>query len=281
MLEIDDSVAIHHDIMNKTILCAIMALLGLLTGCVTPKNITYMQGFDQGMTQDVRALTRLKIQPDDKLSIVVSASDPELAQVFNLTLAQVRAGQLNNSATLTNNNGQISAYTVYPDGTINFPLLGNLQVAGLERKDVARMIEQRLVSQNLLKDPVVVVEFLNATVSVIGDVNKPGEYPIDKDYMTVLQAISKAGDLTITGKRDNVLVVREEGDKDVAYRLDLTNTAELMESPAYYLQQNDVVYVEPNNTKKRQSTANGNTVLTPSFWISILSFVTTLVVLFK
>lgn len=264
--------------MNKTLLCAVVVLLGFLTGCVTPRNITYMQGFDQGMAQSVRALTRLKIQPDDKLSIVVSASDPELAQVFNLFLAQVRVGTTAKNSLA--NNGQVSAYTVYPDGTITFPILGNIHVAGMERRELAAMIEERIVAQNLLKDPVVTVEFLNATISVLGDVASPGEYVIDKDYMTILQAISKAGDLTITGKRDNVLVVREENGKDVAYRIDLTNTAQMMESPAYYLQQNDVVYVEPNNTKKRQSTVNGNSVLTPSFWISIMSFVSTLVVLF-
>ncbi|MDE7144300.1 MAG: polysaccharide export protein, partial [Muribaculaceae bacterium] len=138
---------------------------------------------------------------------------------------------------------------------------------------------QRLTAENLLKDPIVIVEFLNATVSLLGDVSSPGEYPIDRDNMTILQALGKAGDLQITGMRQNVLVVREENGKDVAYRLDLTDTETLMTSPAFYVQQNDVIYVEPNDTKKRQSTANGNTFLTPGFWLSIISFLTSMVVL--
>ncbi len=264
--------------MKNYFIIAALAVVSILTGCVTPKHITYMQGYENGMTQKVREMKRLKIQPDDKISIIVSASDPELAQVFNLTIAQMRAGQsLSNS---TSNNGQTSAYTVAPDGTINFPLLGVLNVAGLERVELAKKIEGEIIAKNLLKDPVVIVEFLNATISVLGDVAHPGEFAIDRDNLTILQALSKAGDLAITGERQNVLVVREENGDDVAYRVDLTDTENLMESPAYYLQQNDVVYVEPNNTKKRQATANGNTVLTPSFWISIMSFVSSLVILF-
>lgn len=263
--------------MNKTLLCALLALTSLLCGCVTPKNITYMQGFDEGMAQTVREMTRMKVQPDDKLSIIVSAKDPELAQVFNLTIAQLRAGQSAKAASASN--GQTAAFTVAPDGTINYPILGKLHVAGLDRVELASAIEQRLTAENLLKDPIVIVEFLNATVSLLGDVSSPGEYPIDRDNMTILQALGKAGDLQITGMRQNVLLVREENGKDVAYRLDLTDTETLMTSPAFYVQQNDVIYVEPNDTKKRQSTANGNTFLTPGFWLSIISFLTSMVVL--
>lgn len=261
--------------MNKTLICAVLALASLLCGCVTPKNITYMQGFDEGMAQTVREMTRLKVQPDDKLSIIVSAKDPELAQVFNLTIAQVRTGH----KTALSNDGQTAAFTVAPDGTINYPLLGKLHVAGLDRTELASAIEQRLIAENLLKNPIVIVEFLNATVSMLGDVKSPGEYAIDHDNMTLLQAIAKAGDLQITGERKNVLVVREEDGKDVAYRVDLTDTEKLMTSPVYYVQQNDVIYVEPNNTKKRSATANGNTFLTPGFWISVISFLTSMVVL--
>ncbi len=246
-----------------------------LSSCGTPKNITYMQGFEQGDLQSVISQRRITLQADDKVSIVVSSKDPELAQVFNLSVAQVRVGQENTSS----NNTQVSAFTVSPDGTISYPLLGTLYVAGMSRTEVARMLEDKLVKEGYLKDPVVTVEFLNATISVLGDVNAPGEYPITRDNMTILQALGKAGDLKITGMRKNVLVVREEEGKDVAYRLDLTDTKSLMESPAYHLQQNDVVYVEPNDYAKRQSVVNGNSVLTPSFWISIASFLSTIAVL--
>lgn len=249
----------------------------LLSSCGTPKNITYMQGFDQGDLQAVVSQRRITLQPDDKVSIIVSSKDPELARVFNLSVAQVRIGQENTSS--LSSNSQVSAFTVSPNGTIEYPLLGTLRVDGLTRTEVAKMIEAKLLEGGFLKDPVVTVEFLNATISVLGEVNNPGEYPITRDNMTLLQALGKAGDLKITGMRKNVLVVREEDGKDIAYRLDLTDTKSLMESPAYYLQQNDVVYVEPNDYAKRQSVVNGNSILTPSFWISIASFLSTIAVL--
>lgn len=259
--------------MKKIIYGLIVVFGGMTSSCSTPKDITYMQGFNNEQVQAVRAQRRITVQPDDKLSIVVSSKDPALAEVFNLAIAQYRIGYTNQ------NNQNTSAYTVDPTGDVNYPIIGKIHIAGLNRHEVAEKIQNELIERDLLKDPVVTVEFLNATVSVMGDVAKPGEYDIDKDNMTILQALSKAGDLNITGMREQVLVVREENGQDRAYRLDLTNTESLMQSPAYYLQQNDVVYVEPNSTKKRQATANGNTILTPTFWISVASLLTTITAL--
>ena len=250
--------------------------LFLATSCSTPKKITYMQGFDNGEVQAVKEQRRITVESDDALAIVVSSKDPELAEVFNLPVAQRLIGM---TASGSSSNSVAGSYTVAPDGTINFPLLGVLRIGGLTRVEVAKLVENELMNRGLLKDAVVTVEFMNATISVLGDVAHPGEYTIDRDNLTILQALSKAGDLNITGLRDNVLVVREENGKDVAYRVDLTDTQNLMQSPAYYMQQNDVVYVEPNDTKKRQATVNGNTVLTPSFWLSVASLLTTISVL--
>ncbi len=260
---------------NKLCIYAALTAAMLVSSCTTPKNITYMQGFENGQLQDVCAPRRLTVQPDDRLSIVVSSKSPELAQVFNLAIAQQRVGSSGSGS----NTQQSASFTVTPDGCINYPVLGMIHIAGLERSEVAKLIETKLISENLLKDPVVTVEFMNATVSVLGDVSSPGDYTIDKDDMTLLQLLGKAGDLNITGERTNVLVVREEDGKNRAYRVDLTDTEALMQSPAYYLQQNDVVFVEPNDTKKRQATANGNTILTPSFWMSVVSLLTTITVL--
>lgn len=260
---------------NKHAFINIMFLSLLLTSCVTPKKITYMQETFDGMSQEVRQQGRITIQPDDKLSIVVSSKDPALAEVFNLSIAQYRVGYTTSKV----GNQETAAFTVTPDGHINYPVIGEIYIEGLNRHEVARLIQDKLISQNLLKDPVVTVEFLNATVSVLGDVSRPGEYPIDKDNLNVIQAISKAGDLNITGLRQNVLVVREEEGKNRTYRLDLTDAQSLFRSPAFHLQQNDIVYVEPNNMKKRQATVNGNTMQTPGFWISIASFLTTIAVL--
>lgn len=238
-----------------------------------------MQGFSNDAVQTLASQRRLTVQPDDRLSIVVNSKDPDLAMVFNLPVAQTRIGTNSGSGSSSNANGQVSSFIVDESGNIEYPILGTIHVGGMTRKEIAAEISRQLISNKLLSDPLVTVEFLNATISVLGDVNSPGEYPITRDNMTILQALSKAGDLNITGMRDNVLVVREEDGQDRAYRVDLTDTDNLMSSPAYYLQQNDVVYVEPNDTKKRQATANGNTLFTPAFWISVASFFITITTL--
>ncbi len=246
-----------------------------MSSCSTPKNITYMQGLENGQTQEVMVQRRFTAQPDDRLSIIVTSRDPRMADMFNLAITQKVVGYSAGGSY----NPASASYTVNPDGTINFPVLGAIPVAGKTRSEIAADITGRIKSQDLLKDAVVTVDFLTAKVAVLGDVATPGEFPVDRDNITILQALAKAGDLNITGMRENVLVIREEEGKDIAYRVDLTKTSELMMSPAYYLQQNDVVYVEPNPTKKRQSTANGNTVLTPTFWLSVTSVLTTIAVL--
>lgn len=260
--------------INKLILGTFAAAALLMSSCSTPKDITYMQGFRNDSTEYVRTPGRLTVQPDDRLSIVVTSKDPAMADIFNLAVTQHRIGYSEYGE-----NPGVASYTVTPAGEIDFPIIGLIKVEGLQRWQVAELVKNRLVSENLLKDPTVTVDFLNAKISVLGDVTKPGDYTIDRDDMTIMQAISKAGDLTITGQRDNVLVVREVNGKDVAYRINLTDPKSLFESPAYYVQQNDVIYVEPNNMKKRQATANGNTILTPAFWISVASLLTTITAL--
>ena len=149
----------------------------------------------------------------------------------------------------------------------------------MTREEVAVYIKKELQSHDLIKDPVVTVEFMNLSVNVMGEVNRPGRYNIDKDHLTILDALSQAGDLTIYGKREKVLVLRNENGKQRGYGINLCSADHLYSSPVYYLQQNDVVYVEPNDTKARQSTVNGNNVRSTSFWISLASLLTTISVL--
>ncbi|MDE5552338.1 MAG: polysaccharide export protein [Muribaculaceae bacterium] len=255
----------------------LLACIGfLLTSCKVPKDITYMQGFDNNQTEAVAPPVRITVQPDDKLAIIVTSKDPELAVAFNLAIAQYRIGTGTNGSTMES---KAAAYTIDPDGYIDFPLIGKLKVAGLNRYGVAEMIKKEIVARGLVKDPVVTVEYLNAKISVLGDVTNPGEYAIERDNMTLLQAIAMAGDLRITGNRKNILIVREESGKDVAYRVDLTDTKSLMESPAYYLRQNDVVYVEPNNTRKRQATETANVFYNPTVWVSVASVLASIAVI--
>ncbi len=259
---------------HKIILGALLCLS--LASCKVPKDITYMQGFENGQTEAVAPPVRITVQPDDKLAIVVTSKDPELAVAFNLAIAQYRIGSGTNGSMTES---KAAAYTIDPNGDIDFPLIGKLHVAGMNRYGVAELIKREIISRELVKDPVVTVEYLNAKISVLGDVKNPGEYPIERDNMTLLQALSKAGDLNITGERKNVLVVREDEGKDIAYRVDLTDTKSLMDSPAYYLRQNDVVYVEPNNRRKRQATETANVFYNPSIWVSVASVLTSIAVI--
>ena len=139
----------------------------------------------------------------------------------------------------------------------------------MKRDEIASYIERQLKTQDLVKEPIVTVEFMNTGVSVLGEVAKPGRYDFNEDKMTILQALSYAGDMKNTGERNNVLVIRKENGKEIAYRVDLTNSSSIASSPVYYLQQDDVIYVEPNLKSKRETTSAGNTAFSPSFWISV------------
>ena len=173
----------------------------------------------------------------------------------------------------------VSGYTVDTKGCIDFPVLGKIFIAGMTREEVAAHIKSELQSHDLIKDPVVTVEYMNLSIAVMGEVKNPGRYNIDKDHLTILDALSQAGDLTIYGKREKVLVLRNEEGKQRVYGVNLCSAEHLYTSPVYYLQQNDVVYVEPNDTKARQSTVNGNNVRSTSFWISLASLLTSIAVL--
>lgn len=134
-------------------------------------------------------------------------------------------------------------------------------------------IENELTSRNLVKDPIVTVEYANTGVTVLGEVKSPGRLEFNKDRLLITDAIAMAGDLNVNGKRDNILVLREETDgSQKAYRVSLLDMKELAASPVYYLQQNDVIYVEPNDKVKRQTTPNGESPFTPAFWMSVGSF---------
>lgn len=250
---------------------------GLLSSCGTSKDVIYFQDLKPGETEitlpEVQAIT---VQPEDKISIIVNSRDMQLTNLFNLPYV---SKQLGSTSQLSNNNQGISGYTVDDEGNIDFPVLGKVHVAGLKREEIAEQIKNELITKNLVKDPVVTVEFMNLCVSVMGEVNNPGRFAIDRDKLTILDALSMAGDLTIYGNRQKVLVLRQEEGQQRVYGINLTSGEHIYTSPAYYLQQNDVVYVEPNSVRSRQSTVNGNNVRSTSFWISLASLLTSIGIL--
>lgn len=249
--------------------------------CSAPSRVTYFQDLRPGESeQKVIAATEIKVRPGDKLSIIVNSRDPQLTQLFNLPYVGQQIGQGSVTANATSSNSQgVSGYTVDEKGMIDFPVLGKIEIAGKNREEIAAFIKGELLAKNLVKDPVVTVEYMNLCISVLGEVAKPGRYSIDRDKVTVLDAISMAGDLTIYGKREKVLVLREEEGVQHVYGINLCSAEHLYTSPVYYLRQNDVVYVEPNSVRARQATVNGNNVRSTSFWISLASLLTTVAVL--
>lgn len=268
----------------KNALLAI-GVIACMASCKTPKNITYLQGQENGQSMTVPAPNFITAQPDDRITISVHSRDAQLAEMFNLTTqsrmnGSVTTGRGSAAQRSTGGNNQMSVYTVNNYGDIEFPELGTLHVAGLTRQEIAQLIKDELVNRKLLKDPTVTVEFVDHSFTALGSFGAPGRIIFDRDKLNLIEAIALAGDLEINGQRKNVKVYRMVDGKQKAYTVDLTDPNSVYSSPVYYIQQNDVIYVEPNNLQKRNTTPLGNSTFTPAFWISLASFGMTVALLF-
>ncbi len=250
-----------------------LALALLLSSCDVSKRITYFQDIQEKSVSTVteeQPTPEIRLRPEDKISIIVNTKVPELTALFNLPYTARILGQ--SSDYVNNTNQGTSGYIIRNDGTIDFPVLGSVQAAGLTRDELAAHIKTELINRNLVNEPVVTVEFINLQFSVMGEVRAPGSYKILRDHITLLDALSMAGDLSIDGKRDNVLVLRPDTSGNItAYNVDMRSFDNVKGSPAYYIHQNDYIYVEPNKKRANQSTVNANTVQSASFWISVVS----------
>ena len=248
----------------KNLILGVVAGLFILSSCAPVKDIAYFQNKVINDPEKIDKHAGIVIQPKDMLSIVVSSRNPELALMFNLMTVQQLPG-----AEVSMGSGQqrLLGYVVDNDGCIDFPVLGVLKVDGLTRWELSEMIKSRLVKEGYLTDAVVTVEFMNFKVSVLGEVTAPGTYSIEGDKVTILQALSLARDLTIYGQRENVSVIRERDGERTFYQVNLCDV-DLFKSPAYYLQQNDVIYVEPSQEKARQSTIDDKNLRMTSIVLS-------------
>lgn len=273
-----------ESLMKKSLLEIAAVTMLLVTSCSTPKNIAYFPELQTGDIVTTEQIQEIKVKPEDKLSIIVTTPSPAISLQFNLlTISNRLTGTTESTKTIgttNSSNGQTSYYTVNSNGDIDFPIIGKLHIAGMSREEIASYIAKQLIDKNLVTDPIVTVEFANTGISIIGEVRSPGRYEFNKDHLSIIDAIAMAGDLTMNGMRENILVMRNIGDgKQQAYRINLLNAQELASSPVFYLQQDDVIYVEPNNKAKRETTPNGNTPYTPSFWVSMGSFAVTIITL--
>lgn len=260
--------------MKRISLLLWLLAIGILAvpSCSTPKEISYFQDLESVEGQRIGGAKGITVRPKDKISIIVNCKSPELTVLFNLPYLTQRLGE-NSRSTISSgySQGYISGYTVDDRGCVDFPVLGEVHVAGMTREEIASEIKRELREQGQATDAVVTVDFMNLYYQVLGEVARPGRYAIDKDALTILDAIGAAGDLTIYGRRDRVKVLRDEGGRMRTYEVDLCSASDLIASPVYYVRQNDVIYVDPNDVRARQSTVNGNNVRSTSFWISLTS----------
>lgn len=260
--------------MKRISLLLWLLAIGILAvpSCSTPKEISYFQDLESVEGQRIGGAKGITVRPKDKISIIVNCKSPELTALFNLPYVTQRLGE-NSRSTISSgySQGYISGYTVDDRGCVDFPVLGEVHVAGMTREEIASEIKRELREQGQAADAVVTVDFMNLYYQVLGEVARPGRYAIDKDALTILDAIGAAGDLTIYGRRDRVKVLRDEGGRMRTYEVDLCSASDLIASPVYYVRQNDVIYVDPNDVRARQSTVNGNNVRSTSFWISLTS----------
>lgn len=256
--------------MNRFFLVLVAVLL-TLSSCKTREKILYFQDIENGSVIPTQAIQPLTFQPGDKLTVIVSSSaTPQLAVQFNLPMVTVQAGTVNTST----GSQQMAVYTIDENGCIDIPTLGRTKISGLTRSETAAKI-QSILRDGKLRDAVVTVNSYDQYITILGEVKNPGKQTISKDRLTIIEAIGAAGDLTIHGCRDNILVLRQEGSETKSYYVDL-RSKDVMNSPVYNLRQNDVVYVQPNKVKMGQSTNNDNSLRTISTWISIASFLMSL-----
>lgn len=260
---------------SKLVLSGALGIALLIaTSCGTPKNVAYFQDLNNNPDTVITLQNRvITVKPTDKIYVGVKSKDQQISQLFNLTGS--------NSSSSSNVSKDAYYYTVDSKGNIDFPVLGTVHVANLSREQVAEKIKKALIDASLVKDPVVTVGLSNLHYSVMGEVNHPGQFAIEDEKVTILDAISNAGDLTITGVRDDVMVLRQENGHQKIYKINLCSGKDVFSSPVYYLQQNDVVYVSPNDTKKRTSTVNGNTIQSTGFWLSVSSLAVTILTFLK
>ena len=242
----------------------------LLSSCGSVKNVAYLQNSNDIDLSQSEYLYEARILPKDVLTITVSTVNPEASAPYNLI---VRPTLSSTSATIASTGGSLQTYLVGNDGTIDFPVLGRLQVGGLSKAECEKMIHDKILPfLNAKENPVVTVRMANYKISVLGEVNRPGMFTVSNEKINIFEALAQAGDLTIYGVRDNVKLIRENANGKKEIHTIVLNDANLVNSPYYYLQQNDILYVEPNKVKARNSTVGQTTTL----WFSATSILISL-----
>jgi polysaccharide export outer membrane protein len=253
--------------MKKTFFKIIIVFVCLLTvvSCTSSKKIAYLEKTSE-LSSELKFETTL--QPDDQLMILVNSENPEIAAPYNLKSVSIQG---TNETGITQE--RMQNYILDQEGNIDFPLIGKINLLGLNRNQASEKIKN-ILKNGYINDPSIYLRLLNFKISVLGEVNKPGVYPVQGERVTLIEALALAGDLTIYGKRNSILLIREKNGAKTYEKIDITNT-DFINSKNYYLSQNDVIYVEPNKTKVNSSAVGPNLTI----GISALSLVVTILAL--
>ncbi|MDE6541575.1 MAG: polysaccharide biosynthesis/export family protein [Muribaculaceae bacterium] len=250
---------------SRLLLTLGIAAILSLAACNSSQKVIYIEDIQPNQLIALQEEKPIRLKPGDKLSIVVHSRDKQIVEMFNLDAGGSDAH---------------GHYTVSPEGTIDMPVLGPINVEGLTRMEVSNLIKYKLLSSKLVRDPTVSVDYADMGYYMLGEVGSPGRKLISRDKVNLLEAIAEAGDLTINGLRENVLVLRTVNGQQIPYRVDLTNVESLYGSPAYYLQQDDYIYVLPNQKRRNENDWNANATRSPAFWMSAISMITTIALIF-
>lgn len=266
--------------MKKLINSLLVAAAVLaVTSCSTPKNVAYIQNSDSIDYSKSEFLYDARIMPKDILTVTINTVNPEASAPFNLI---VRPTLANATSNISTSGGALQTYLVDNEGCIDFPVVGKLQVGGLTKSMCEKLIHDKIKRyMNADENPIVTVRMSNYKISVIGEVNRPGMFTVDNEKINIFEALAKAGDLSIYGVRDRVKLIREnaKGRKEI-HTVNL-NDANIVNSPYYYLQQNDVVYVEPNQVKARNSAIGTSTTILISITSALVSLASLIVNVLK
>ena len=236
----------------------------LLASCATNKRAAYIQQVQTDLPTAIEQDYQFRIKPLDRLTVTLNSKDPELAAPFNAASSYNSLNGL--SSYSSSSNGNLQILTVDKEGKIQLPIIGEIDCDGLTRNELAKKIENTIRENGMVHDPIVIIQFADVKFSVLGEVARPGQFSITKDRISLFDALAMAGDLTIYGQRENVALIREENGMRTVHYFDLKNP-DILTSPYFYLQQDDVVYVTPNKYKAQAGEINQNR----SFYISLVA----------
>ncbi len=266
--------------MNFKSIITITFIIALLSGCTSYKKLGYLKGVETLPQEQLEEASRLyapKIMPGDLLTITVNAVNSGAAIPFNLPLTPAPTSGVGGIITTVG----VQTYQVNSDGSINFPVLGKLQITGYTRSELENLLKNKIYPQYITEEPIVTVRFVNYTISILGEVNRPGQYQFPSERVNLLDALAMAGDLTIFGKRDNVLLKRTNANGSNEFvRLNLQDK-NLALSPYFYMQQNDVIYIEPNKARGNSSGIGTAETISISIVSTLISVATLLITIFR